>query len=53
MDVRIHSVKANNHAGNIWVYVMTSQKGQSRMILSSGSQNFTQFTGKFSWRPRV
>ena len=37
MDVRIYSVKAENQAVNIWVYVMTTHKK-----LSLGPQIFTE-----------
>ena len=33
-------------AGNIWVYVMETQKGQSRKILSLGCQKSTHFARK-------
>ena len=46
--MRIYSVKANSEAGNIWVYVMTTQKDQNRKILSWGSQKLTYFARKFS-----
>ena len=48
MDVRIYSVRANSQAGNIWVYVMTTQKGKSHKILNLGSQKRMHFAGKFS-----
>ena len=48
MDVRICSVRANSQAGNIWVCVMTKQKGKSRKILNLGSQKRMRFAGKFS-----
>ena len=48
MEVRICSVRANSQAGNIWVCVMTKQKGKSRKILNLGSQKRMRFAGKFS-----
>ena len=42
MDVRIYSVKAKNRVVSTWVYVMTTQKGQDRKILSLGPQIFTE-----------
>ena len=53
MDLPIYSVKANSQAGNKWVYVMTTQKGQSRKILSLGSKTFAHFAGKFNRGLRV
>ena len=38
LDVRIYRVKANSQAGNIRVYMMTKQKGESREIVSKGSR---------------
>ena len=46
MDVRIYSVKAENQAVNIWVYVMTTHKK-----LSLGPQIFTEnLTGGLGFR---
>ena len=42
MGVRIYSVKVKNQVVNIWVYVMTTQKGQGCKILSLGPQIFTE-----------
>ena len=53
MDVHIYSVKANSGAGNIRVYIMTTQKGQSYKLFSQGSPGVTHFAGKFSRVPRV
>ena len=53
MDVHIYSVKANSEAGNIRVYIMTTQKGQSYKLFSQGSPGVTHFAGKFSRVPRV
>ena len=53
MDVCIYSVKANCHAGNVRVYMVTKQKSQSREMLRKGSQKFTHFAGLFSRGPRV
>ena len=40
MDVvSMHSVRANNQAGNIKVFLMTTQKGQVHKILRLGSRN--------------
>ena len=41
MDVHIYSVKAENQAVNIWVYVMTTHKEQGCKMLSLGPQIFT------------
>ena len=48
MDVCIYSVRANSQAGNIWVCVMTTQRGKSRKILNLGSQKRMHFAGRFS-----
>ena len=53
MGVHIYSVKANSEAGNIRVYIMTTQKGQSYKLFSQGSPGVTHFAGKFSRVPRV
>ena len=34
MDVSVYSVKAKSQAGNIKVFLMTTQEGQGRKILS-------------------
>ena len=47
MDMCV-SIKANSQADNKWVYVMTTQNGQSHKILRLGSQIFTE---KFSRGP--
>ena len=39
MEVCIYSVVANSQAGNIWVYVMTTQKSHSSKILKLGYNN--------------
>lgn len=51
--VHIYSVKADSQAGNIWVCVMLTQKGQNHNILSLGSQRFTPLAEKFSRGPQV
>ena len=52
MDVRIYSVKANSQTGILCVYLMTTKKGQSRKILSLGSQKLLHSTGNFSREPQ-
>ena len=42
MGVHIYSVKANSEAGNIRVYIMITQKGQSYKVFSQGSPGVTQ-----------
>ena len=42
MDVSIYSVKAENHAVNIWVYVITTHKEQGCTMLSLEPQIFTE-----------
>ena len=54
MDVRIWTWTVLNlvviyivvNADNMWIYVMETQKGQSRKILSLGFQKSTHFTRK-------
>ena len=53
MDVRIYRVTVKSQAGNIWVYAMKTQKGQSHKTLRLGFQKFTHFAGKFRRGPQV
>ena len=53
MDVSLSSVKGNSQDSNTRVYVMATQKGQSRKILSQRSQKISHFAGKFSRGVRV
>ena len=50
MDVRIYSVKAENQAVNLWVYVMTTHKEQGCKMLSLGPQIFTENLGGLGFR---
>ena len=49
MDVHMYSVKAENHAVNIWVYVMTAHKEQGCKMLSLGPQIFTENLAGSLW----
>ena len=51
MDVPLYSVKVNSQVGNIWICVMTTQKGESPRILNLMSQKIYAFYGKFSRWP--
>ena len=42
MGVHIYRVKANSEAGDIRVYIMITQKGQSYKVFSQGSPGVTQ-----------
>ena len=42
MDVCMYSIKAENQAVNIWVYVITTHKEQGCKMLSFGPQIFTE-----------
>ena len=46
MPTELGGVKANGEAGNIRVYIMTIQKGQSCKLLSQGSWKFMYFAKK-------
>ena len=48
MDVHIYSVKAENQAVNIWVYVM-----KERTKLQDAQLEAPNIYGKFSRRPRI
>ena len=49
MDVRIYSVTVKNQTVHIWVYVMTTQKGQGRKILRLGPQFFVENLAEGLW----
>ena len=46
MPTELGGVKTNGEAGNIRVYIMTIQKGQSCKLLSQGSWKFMYFAKK-------
>ena len=50
MDVCMYSIKAENQAVNIWVYVITTHKEQGCKDAQLGASNIY---GKFSRRPRI
>ena len=50
MDVGIYSVKAENQAVNLWVYVTTTHKEQGCKMLSLGPQIFTENLGGLGFR---
>ena len=53
MDTRICSDKAHIQAGNIRVYVMTTQKGNAARYSARDLNEFTHLAGKFNKGPQV